>query len=658
MLARLLGISVARTAWGSTTIRRLGVAALGLGLGTFSPGSPAAADDFEVTRTDDPAPAACVSGVSCSLREAVIAANALGGTNRILLPAGTYALSIAGSGEDLSATGDLDLLSGYFEIRGMGDAPADTVVDATGLGDRILDALPSADALILNLTLRGGNEVDGGAIRSVRELTIRRVVFDRNHATGRGGAIHSSDDNARVTIEDSTFSGNSSEMHAGAIWNEDASTFVVARSTFTGNVAAERGGAIYNQENGAFTLSDCLLEGNRAEDAGEGEDGGAIFTQNTSSFTIVRSQLLSNLAEEAGGAIFVQNDSALTIVDSVIHGNTALGIGTSDGGGAIYANNDSALLIERSTISGNHSDGDAGAISRNNDGQLLMRNSTVSGNTAGGNGGGLVFDSAGTGGFIALESCTVTDNAASGLGGGVYHEGDPLREAGFQNTIVADNFAGGVPNDCATDGFGVFTSHGFNLDTTGTCGLGAATDLPATVALLGPLGDHGGPTATHLPLVGSPAIDAGTTDPLGPSVDQRGVARPQGVRRDIGAVERVGEAPSSCTGVDATVADWKSQVPQGECADPGEAERICRAWLKSCETLVRAAAKCRTTELGGAAKLEKATCKTASVADPNQCKEDVNAELGLQKGDVKLQRAAGLQACGDHVDDCVLLCGA
>ena len=55
---------------------------------------------------------------------------------------------------------------------------------------------------------------------------------------------------------------------------------------------------------------------------------------------------------------------------------------------------------------------------------------------------------------------------------------------------------------------------------------------------MAPLADNGGPTRTHLPLEGSPVIDAGnTTSSLG--FDQRGEAfdRVFGSRIDIGAVE-------------------------------------------------------------------------------------------------------------------------
>src|SRR5688500_16535481 len=49
---------------------------------------------FVVTRTDDPAPNGCLPA-DCSLREAVDAANALGGADRIELPAGTFTLTFA-----------------------------------------------------------------------------------------------------------------------------------------------------------------------------------------------------------------------------------------------------------------------------------------------------------------------------------------------------------------------------------------------------------------------------------------------------------------------------------------------------------------------------------------------------------------------------------
>lgn len=46
---------------------------------------------------------------SISLRSAIMAADAHGGKNTIVLPSGTFKLTIAGAGEDAAATGDLDI---------------------------------------------------------------------------------------------------------------------------------------------------------------------------------------------------------------------------------------------------------------------------------------------------------------------------------------------------------------------------------------------------------------------------------------------------------------------------------------------------------------------------------------------------------------------
>lgn len=84
-----------RSGWsspdGASVFKRLG--ALGAGLVAAGALAPvAAAADFTVTRTDDPAPNGCARG-DCSLREAVIAASQAGGTNEIRVsPGATYTL--------------------------------------------------------------------------------------------------------------------------------------------------------------------------------------------------------------------------------------------------------------------------------------------------------------------------------------------------------------------------------------------------------------------------------------------------------------------------------------------------------------------------------------------------------------------------------------
>jgi CSLREA domain-containing protein len=133
------------------------------------PAAPSAAATIVVDSFADELAADLV----CTLREAVIAANtnvAVGGcdagssheTDSILLAAGTYALTIAGSGEDEALTGDLDLL-GSVQINGAGSGL--TVIDAGGR-DRIFHVLDGSkaqtDVFLTSMTLKRGG-VDGGS---------------------------------------------------------------------------------------------------------------------------------------------------------------------------------------------------------------------------------------------------------------------------------------------------------------------------------------------------------------------------------------------------------------------------------------------------------------------------------------------------------------
>ncbi|MFL6198898.1 MAG: choice-of-anchor Q domain-containing protein, partial [Thermoanaerobaculia bacterium] len=92
---------------------------------------------------------------------------------------------------------------------------------------------------------------------------------------------------------------------------------------------------------------------------------------------------------------------------------------------------------------------------------------------------------------------------------------------------------------------------------------------------LSPLGDHGGPTLTHLPLPGSPLLDAAPAGCL--PTDQRGLARPvqhATTGCDVGAVEIQRscepDADTLCLGAGSrfrVTARWTAQGDDG----PGKA---------------------------------------------------------------------------------------
>src|ERR1700690_3615662 len=105
----------------------------------FSPASRAAT--FNVNSTADavdasPGDGTCATaGGDCTLRAAIMEANALPGSHTINVPAGLYILTIPGIGEENAAQGDLDV-TGSVTIAGAG--PGSTIVDGGGI-DRVFE---------------------------------------------------------------------------------------------------------------------------------------------------------------------------------------------------------------------------------------------------------------------------------------------------------------------------------------------------------------------------------------------------------------------------------------------------------------------------------------------------------------------------------------
>jgi hypothetical protein len=269
------------------------------------------------------------------------------------------------------------------------------------------------------------------------------------------------------------------------------------------------GGGLYNA--GTLTLTDCTIRNNGAT------YGGGLY--NAGTLTLTNSTVHDNGATYYGGGLY--SYGTLTLTNSTISSNGATYGGGLYGGGTLFLTN--------STVRNNDAGLGGGLYSY---GTLTLTNSTISGNAAGGGGGGLYG-----GGTLTLINSTVSGNTTESSGGGIYHNGGTLT---LTNSLVAKNPDGG---DCFTPFSSAILSHGYNLDSDRSCHLTAATDLPGTDPLLGPLQDNGGPTFTQALLSGSPAIDAipWGTNGCGTTLvsDQRWQARPHalGGACDIGAYE-------------------------------------------------------------------------------------------------------------------------
>ena len=310
---------------------------------------------------------------------------------------------------------------------------------------------------------------------------------------------------------------------------------------------------------GQITVRDLTITGGNSPVSG---GFGGIDAAGNVTFERVR---ITGNTGTLGGGIHVQYESNLALIDSTISNNTA------QLGGGIYFEHpggSSRLQLVRTTVSGNRATltvdtnrlpGGGGiyldAGGPGVPGNMLvfqMDNSTLSGNSAS-LGGGIAMT-----GFVAaqISNSTISSNSA-GDGGAIYDFGITLGMA-LRNTIIADNSSvsgyscSGFYGDTGGDGGYNAFSPDCAISTPPPSPPGTLIVQPGALKL-GPLADNGGPTQTHLPLAGSPVLDA---IPLGvswcgtdPATDQRGVARPQGLGCDIGAVEVAAVPPVGWSGV-------------------------------------------------------------------------------------------------------------
>ncbi|PYM13588.1 MAG: hypothetical protein DMD81_20655, partial [Candidatus Rokuibacteriota bacterium] len=466
--------------------------------------SPGDAATFTVDSTADaedanPGDGVCATAAgACTLRAAIQEANALPGLDIIVLPAGTYVLTL----------GELEIQSDLV-IDGAG--ANQTTVDGNHLG-RVFSVTAGSTASILHVSIANGRDAPtlgakGGGILNAGTLLVGQSVVRHSAAValdgGNGGGVHNT---GTLELVDSAVRDNSAGSESlatgGGIYN--TGTLVLTHSTVHDN-AVPVGPGTFSAGGGIESVGDLTLSGSTVRD-NSGDSGGGIATNGTAS--ILDSTVRDNSARNGGGIV---NTGTLVLSGSTVSGNSVTNNLGGIGGGLV---NTGSVSLVNSTISNNEVRGvlsaTGGGIS--NSGTLTSTNSTIAGNA------------------VKVD----TPEGPSGVGGLFTNGGS----ATLENTIVAKSHGA----DCGPSG--AVTSLGHNLDSDGTCGLSSAGDLSGADPLLGPLANNGGPTETHALKDGSPAIDAG--DNVGcPATDQRGTARPQGAACDIGAFERADAAASA-----------------------------------------------------------------------------------------------------------------
>lgn len=450
---------------------------------------------FTVTKTTDTNDGAC--DADCSLREAIVAANATAGADIVTLTSGsTYILSIAGAGENASATGDLDVTDAAgvtINTSGAGTA----TIDANDI-DRILDVRPGGALTLTNITITDGSaSTNGGGLFVDGSTTITGGAFTANAATAGsdGGAIYVN--SGTVSISGTTFDSNSSTDDGGAMYLIGGTTTITG-ATFSGNTGSDIAGAI-------------------RIDADNTSISNTTFSNNTSNS-------INTLPGVGGGGIFI-NETAdtTTITLSTFNGNTT-SRATSARGGAIY-NEGTNVVVANSTFTGN------------------TAAETVAGAAGDVAQGGAVFqDDTGPDPSLTLYNVTFSGNSTTVTGagtasGGTIYKNTATGTITLANTLVANGTAGGAANNCSGS---AITDGGNNIDFNGGgCGIANSAN-PNFGALTG--------SPAYFPLnLGSPAIDTGSNavcaNAFVNNQSQNGLTRPQPAAGtcDIGSFERIGD---------------------------------------------------------------------------------------------------------------------
>jgi CSLREA domain-containing protein len=225
----------------------------------------------------------------CSLREAILAANANPGADVILLKAGTYALTRVGAGEDAAATGDLDILD---DLTLLGDGAGSTIIDGLAQ-DRVLQVAAGQTADLRGVQLRHGSASGaGGAILNAGTLTFTQGLLSDNVASTAGGAI------------------------------ENTGTLHLSASALIGNQAGTIGGGMH--ASGPVELVNVTVAANVAK----GGYGGGVYMVANTAATLNNVTLARNQSVLQGGGLFVESSAfigqnAARVSNSIIAQNTA-----------------------------------------------------------------------------------------------------------------------------------------------------------------------------------------------------------------------------------------------------------------------------------------------------------------------------------------------
>ena len=337
-------------------------------------------------------------------------------------------------------------------------------------------------------------------------------------------------------------------------------TVTISGLTITNGHASDSGGGIYN-DHAVLILNNCTISDNSAT----GNLGGGIHNdgKNIGHATL---QINNSLITNNTGGIYndaLQAGTATLVINYSTLSNNKNGEAINNDGWSctFCGNGTTSVQVINSSITGNPGGAIYSDTGRENCGVSCPVTVSITNSTISGNGGG-VHNS-------TLSDTVVSNSTISDNGSGIYNDNGAL-QASVYNTTMSNNgveiqnfnapvvvamsdtiFNVSPGGHSVLNDFGTVTSYGYNVSSDDGGGyLNGTGDQVNTEPMLGPLQDNGGPTFTHALLPGSPAINAGDPNFVGPpDYDQRGPGyeRVRGGRIDVGSFEVQSPPPPSPT---------------------------------------------------------------------------------------------------------------
>jgi len=392
----------------------------------------------------------------CSLRAAIQQANYEPGHDTIQLPVGTFNLTIPGTGEDLSATGDLDILDS-LTIEGAGKS------------------ISRVNANDIDRVFHINGATVGGVTVTLRMMTIENGNLPENptsYQARNGGGIWFSNFSGgwlpgSLTLDNVNLRSNqASDGDPGS----------------SSNNSGGHGGGIYSMGN--LILNHSEVEYNRAGNGdggssnGSGGNGGGIHAQGSLTISystvehndsgmgwpLVAATAAGGSGGEGAGIYFEDRDGDIYVEGSLIRynqggsgGSSTASNGGSGGDGAGIWGLFKSLTMVSSQINYNFA---------GNSGSGL--NESTTGWPKGGRGGGMwvqnSFLASGSGVVNLTNTYLIGNQAGDGLangawgggGGGIYYyyDGDNLGSLTLTDCLLINNIAGNGANGDERGGYG------------------------------------------------------------------------------------------------------------------------------------------------------------------------------------------------------------